>query len=85
MEAEKFALVDAVTKAVKTDPDHGTIDVNAIDGIRVTTDHGWWLIRASNTGAELVARAEGNDTNARDKLEDNIYHRLQSAGWKNTL
>ncbi|MGB2165945.1 MAG: phosphomannomutase/phosphoglucomutase [Candidatus Puniceispirillales bacterium] len=85
MEAEKFALVDSVTKAVKTDPDHGMTDINAIDGIRVTTDHGWWLIRASNTGAELVARAEGNDTNARDKLEDSIYHRLQTAGWKNTL
>ena len=43
--AEKFALVDAVTKAVKADPDHGMTDINAIDGIRVTTDHGWWLIR----------------------------------------
>lgn len=82
MESEKFTLVDAVTKAARTNPDHGTLDVNAIDGIRVTTDHGWWLIRASNTGAELVARAEGHDKAAMDKLESSIYHRLQSAGWK---
>ena len=30
-----------------------------LDGIRVTTDTGWWLIRASNTQAALIIRAEG--------------------------
>ena len=53
-----------------------------IDGIRVTTEQGWWLIRASNTGAELVARAEGRDKSALEMLEANIYQRLRSAGWK---
>ena len=35
--------------------------VNAIDGVRVTTADGWWLLRASNTQAVLVARAEARD------------------------
>lgn len=81
-ETEKFRLVDTVAKAAKISPDHGTVDVNDIDGIRVTTDQGWWLIRASNTGAELVARAEGRNPAALEKLEFSIYQRLQSAGWK---
>ena len=29
-----------------------------IDGVRVRTADGWWLLRASNTQAVLVARAE---------------------------
>jgi len=29
-----------------------------IDGIRVETENGWWLLRASNTQPVLVARCE---------------------------
>ena len=36
-------------------------DVITIDGIRVQDESGWWLIRASNTEACLVVRAEGRD------------------------
>ncbi len=32
--------------------------VNDIDGVRVAAHGGWWLLRASNTQAVLVARAE---------------------------
>ncbi len=32
--------------------------VSDIDGVRVQTEDGWWLLRASNTQAVLVARAE---------------------------
>ena len=35
--------------------------VITIDGIRVQDETGWWLIRASNTEACLVVRAEGVD------------------------
>ena len=30
-----------------------------VDGIRTSLKNGWWLIRASNTQAALIARAEG--------------------------
>ncbi|MCZ6902268.1 MAG: hypothetical protein O7C62_06750, partial [Rickettsia endosymbiont of Ixodes persulcatus] len=31
---------------------------NDIDGVRVNTEHGWWLLRSSNTESIIVARAE---------------------------
>ena len=39
-------------------------EINDIDGVRLTNDEGWWLIRASNTEAKLVVRAEGRDRDA---------------------
>jgi phosphomannomutase len=35
-------------------------DAASLDGVRVTTPDGWWLIRASNTQAALSARAEAS-------------------------
>ncbi|OYW09111.1 MAG: phosphomannomutase, partial [Rhodospirillales bacterium 12-71-4] len=34
--------------------------VQDVDGVRVLTEDGWWLLRASNTQAVLVARAEAS-------------------------
>jgi len=36
-------------------------DLNKTDGVRVRRPEGWWLLRASNTQAVLVARAEAED------------------------
>jgi phosphomannomutase len=59
----KFAAIDEA-KALLTD--YKNITVSDIDGVRVTTPHGWWLLRASNTQAVLVARCEAeNDENLR--------------------
>ena len=35
-------------------------DVNTIDGVRVRTPEGWWLLRASNTQDCLVVRSEAS-------------------------
>ena len=35
-------------------------DVNSTDGVRVATEDGWWLLRASNTQDALVARCEAH-------------------------
>lgn len=35
---------------------------NAIDGVRVEESYGWWLVRASQTQAALIVRAEGNSS-----------------------
>ena len=82
LESEKFGLVDAVASAAQTETSTKTNAVNTIDGIRVTNDDGWWLIRASNTGAELVARAEGKDEAALSRLQHMIFKRLEAAGWQ---
>jgi phosphomannomutase len=82
LETEKFGLVEAVADAITAQSGSGGFEVNTIDGIRVTTDDGWWLIRASNTGAELVARAEGKDETGLARLRHAIYQRLEAAGWQ---
>lgn len=76
----KFSIVDKVIEGVRTSPDPDTRDVADMDGVRVTCAEGWWLIRASNTGAELVARAEGRDEASRDLLKERIRTRLAAAG-----
>ena len=55
----KFEVMDALQAQVKSRYDDASLTL--IDGIRITQDDGWWLIRASNTEAALVVRAEGRD------------------------
>ncbi|MDA9193710.1 hypothetical protein N9P08_00525 [Alphaproteobacteria bacterium] len=47
-------------------------------------DDGWWLVRASNTEAALVARAEGKTPENLNKLVGQIEDALAGAGltWK---
>ena len=54
--------------------------VNEIDGARVDTDDGWWLLRASNTQDVLVARAEGRDGAALARLVAAINDQLALSG-----
>jgi phosphomannomutase len=54
--------------------------VNGIDSVRVTTADGWWLLRASNTQAVLVARAEARDEAGLRRLKQQIADRLRAAG-----
>ena len=55
-------------------------DVIDIDGVRVTTSDGWWLVRASNTQAVLVARAEAADGAGLDALRKKMAEALASCG-----
>ena len=72
----KFAVVDELCDRLRADG----ADVTDIDGIRVTTPEGWWLVRASNTQAVLVARAEATDEVALAKLQAEMAVQLQEAG-----
>ncbi len=75
---EKF---DAVAK-VRANLESEGADVNSIDGVRVSTEDGWWLLRASNTQAVLVARAEAKDSDGLDQLKGQIVRHLDSVGVK---
>ena len=55
--------------------------VNIIDGIRVNTDRGWWLLRASNTQPALIARCEGSIDNLA-KLKEEVKNLLKKCGIK---
>ena len=73
---EKF---DAIAK-VRANLESQGADVNAIDGVRVTTEDGWWLLRASNTQAVLVARAEAKDATGLERLKHEVAQHLKAAG-----
>lgn len=53
-DADKQTVIDAITEALK---DRGEIET--IDGFRIRFDHGWGLLRASNTEPVLSLRFEG--------------------------
>jgi phosphomannomutase len=56
-DTRKFAVIDEVKARLEREG----AKVDAVDGVRVQTEDGWWLLRASNTQAVLVARCEAKD------------------------
>ena len=54
--------------------------VDATDGARVSTEDGWWLLRASNTQDVLVARAE-----AKDDAGLNAWSPRSTSSWRNQV
>ena len=59
-EEEKFKIIDAVKVLLKNPPvTFPTIkDIIDVDGVRINFEHGWGLVRASNTTPVLVTRFE---------------------------
>ncbi|MBL4613499.1 MAG: phosphomannomutase/phosphoglucomutase [Magnetovibrio sp.] len=55
-------------------------DAITIDGVRVTTQDGWWLLRASNTQPALVARCESQTFAGLASLKATLIEHLRSAG-----
>jgi phosphomannomutase len=54
--------------------------VSDVDGVRVTTADGWWLLRASNTQDVLVARCEAKDAAGLAKLQAALEAQLGLSG-----
>ena len=75
-ESRKFAVVDEVKERLAA----AGADVDATDGVRVSTRDGWWLLRASNTQDVLVARAEGSSQEGLDRLMAEIDAQLAQSG-----
>ncbi|MGB4101515.1 MAG: phosphomannomutase/phosphoglucomutase [Alphaproteobacteria bacterium] len=75
-ETRKFAVVDEIKARLKKD----AAQVNDIDGVRVNTRDGWWLLRASNTQDVLVARAEAHDADGLARLQAQIAAQLAQSG-----
>jgi phosphomannomutase / phosphoglucomutase len=51
------------------------VGVQTIDGLRADSEHGWGLVRASNTQPALVFRFEGDDESALNQVKD-LFRRL---------
>ena len=75
-ESRKFAAIDEVQARLADSAD----EVNATDGVRVTNDDGWWLLRASNTQDVLVARAESDSEEGLERLLAQIDEQLSLSG-----
>lgn len=57
------------------------IDICDIDGVRVKTPEGWWLLRPSNTQNVLSSRAEGNSPQALEALKSMAMEELKKIGY----
>jgi phosphomannomutase len=77
-EARKFAVVEEVRDRLA----RAGADVDATDGVRVSTPDGWWLLRASNTQDVLVARAESESEAGLERLLAQIDAQLAASGLK---
>lgn len=73
---DKFAVVEAVKEKLKQSDEK----FNDIDGIRMESGDGWWLLRASNTQEELVVRVEGKTEAALLRLRDDLELILKNQG-----
>jgi phosphomannomutase len=51
-----------------------------IDGVRVNTSDGWWLLRASNTQPVLVARCESANEVGLERLKNDLRAALSPSG-----
>jgi phosphomannomutase len=79
-EEGKFDLVPQIIENLEEKQTADFI-INDIDGIRVTTPHGWWLIRPSNTQNALVTRVEADSEEALKKLKTMVEDALAQIGY----
>jgi phosphomannomutase len=75
-EARKFVVVDEVKARLAAEG----AKVQAVDGVRVLTEDGWWLLRASNTQAVLVARCEASTEAGLERLKAMLVKQLVASG-----
>lgn len=69
----KFSVIDKIQKQLKDN----NINFSNVDGVRVTTDDGWWLLRASNTQSILVARCESKTEEGLQRLKEQVQKYLE--------
>lgn len=77
-EDRKFVVVEEVRAQLLT----SGADFSIIDGVRVRTADGWWLLRASNTQAVLVARCESSSDSGLQRLKDELGGHLRECSIK---
>lgn len=73
---KKFSIMDAVKKQLTG----AGANFSDVDGVRVMNKDGWWLLRASNTQAVLVARCESEKPEGLARLQDNLKSMLTAHG-----
>ncbi len=80
-EDKKFEIVPQIAKNLAP-RQSDELKINDIDGVRVTTPHGWWLLRPSNTQNVLVSRVEADSQENLDHLKAMVEEEVAKAGYK---
>ena len=75
-DVRKFAVIEEVATRLRTNGAR----VHDADGVRVSTEDGWWLLRASNTQAVLVARCEASSDAGLERLKAALVAQLEASG-----
>ena len=75
-EDRKFALVDEARERLAA----AGAEMSGVDGVRVLTQDGWWLLRASNTQDVVVARCESRTADGLDRLKAALAEQLRASG-----
>ncbi len=75
-EDRKFAAVAEVRDRLR----RRGAEMVEIDGVRVKTPDGWWLLRASNTQAAVTVRAESTSEAGLARLKAQLREELASSG-----
>lgn len=76
-EERKFQAVEEVKERLKG---LEGVTVHDMDGVRVQSEDGWWLLRASNTQAVLVARCESDTREGLGRLGATLARHLEAVG-----
>ncbi|AIS51901.1 phosphomannomutase/phosphoglucomutase AlgC [Thermoanaerobacter kivui] len=75
---KKFDVVKGVTEYFK----EKGYDIIDVDGARVLFDEGWGLVRASNTGPELIVRCEAKTKEKLEEIKKELSEALVKFGVK---
>ncbi len=78
--SEKFGIVPKIAESLKGNLPEGMV-ADDIDGIRISSPDGWWLLRPSNTQDVLVCRAEASSEAALEGFKKMILQEVQKLGY----
>lgn len=76
-DTEKFVIVKQVLEHFLQ-----LYEVIDIDGARILFPNGWGLVRASNTGPELIVRCEGKTKENLERIKDELFEFLGELGMR---
>jgi phosphomannomutase/phosphoglucomutase len=84
-ESEKFKIIERIKELLQNPPAGfpAIKDIIEVDGVRINFEHGWGLVRASNTTPILVTRFESTSKEEAKHYEDEMNALIQLA--KNSL
>lgn len=80
-EVDKFKIIERIAKKLKKEKR----EFNDLDGIRIDTNDGWWMVRASNTQNVLVGRCESDTKEGLENIKKEFTKYVVGGGYKQDI